>query len=200
MNTHPLRPIVVRGRLPLIVLVLLGLAGASSAVRAASRNLVIDRAHSSITIESHGALVSLAGALVEFQPEISIAVGPPTIAEARITFAFADITTGHPTWDREMQQWQDNAHYPTGSFHLDSLRRAAHGRWNAQGVLELHGVRRAISFPVALTQDAERIAIDGEVTLDVRDYGLVAPKKFVVLRLSPTVKVCFHLQGRLSVP
>jgi polyisoprenoid-binding protein YceI len=135
--------------------------------------------------------------------EAVIVVDPETasadVVRARFAFRFADVKTGKDARDEAMHSWQDTAHHPDGIFTLAAIEQGADGGRAATGTLVLHGRSREISFPVSVSREGGLYAIDGEATLDTRDFGLPVIKKLLLLKVDPAVKVRFHLQGR-AVP
>jgi hypothetical protein len=54
------------------------------------------------------------------------------------------------------------------------------------------------TFPVSFLIEGPLYAIDGEVMLDYRDFGLPIIRKFLILTVDPRLRVRFHLQGHLA--
>jgi polyisoprenoid-binding protein YceI len=94
-----------------------------------------------------------------------------------------------------MNEWQQTVQHPEAVYTLTSLAAGVDGRLTATGTFRLHGVERTLVFPVAVTEDNSVVAIDGEVKLDTREFGLPVIRKFAVLKVDPLVTVRFHLQG-----
>ena len=179
-----------------LIFALLPLAG--SWAGAAEQALVMDGARSSVEIEVKATVDSFTGRLDAFDAAVTVDPATGRVAGARFAFHFADVHTGNGGRDEQMNAWQDTAHHPDGVFVLGSLAPAEGGGFFAKGTLTLHDVAREISFPVVVTHDGARYAIDGDAALDTRDFGLPIIKKFLLLKVEPVVHVRFHLQGVLA--
>lgn len=171
------------------------LASTLASGAAAPRSLLIDQAQSRIDISVQATVDSFTGHLEHCEPAITLA-DDGTIAAVRVPFHFRDVATGKDKRDTAMHAWQQTDRFPDGEFVLASLTPLAPGRFTARGELSFHGVKHELVFPVAVTTDHALYAIDGEATLDTRDYSLPVIKMFLMLKVDPLVKVAFHLQGR----
>mgnify|MGYP001548709466 CR=1 FL=1 len=172
------------------------LASALASGTAASRALQIDPGQSRVDVTVQATVDSFTGHLQHCEPAISIGEDG-SIVSARVPFHFRDVATGKAKRDTAMHEWQQTDKFPDGEFVLASLTPLQPGRFTARGELTFHGVKHELVFPVAVTTDHALYAIDGEATLDTRDYGLPIIKMFALLKVDPLVKVEFHLQGRV---
>lgn len=165
--------------------------------RAAERPLVIDFAQSRVEVVVRASVDSFTGKLVQFNP--SIAVGDDgRVASARFTFRFRDVQTGKDGRDKAMHKWQGTDRFPDGEFVLTALDPAMAPDTGlvAIGRLTWHGVTRDLRFPAAVIRDGETCAIDGDATIDTREFGLPIIRMLGLLKVDPLVHVKFHLQGR----
>lgn len=165
------------------------------ALPAAERNLVVDPALSRVEIQVKATVDSFVGKLAAYEAELTFDEAARRVTAAVFRFKFSDVKTGKPDRDAQMNEWQQTAQYPEAVYTLTSLAPAADGRLTATGTFRLHGVERTLVFPVAVTEDKSVVAIDGEVKLDTREFGLPVIRKFAVLKVDPLVTVRFHLQG-----
>lgn len=165
---------------------------------AAEAGLVVDQAQSRVEIVVKATVDSFTGSLVDYQPVIRVDSESGKVLSAELSFVLADVKTGKPDRDEQMQEWLNSTKFPAGRFTLASLTPQADGRFTAAGTLLLHGVSRELSFPVTVTTDRRLFAIDGEAVVDTRTFDLPVIRKFAVLKVDPLVRVRFHLQG--SVP
>lgn len=168
-------------------------------VGAATQRLVIDRSNSQVEVAVHATVDSFTAKLANYDAQIEVDPATARVTAARFQFRFAELKTGKEKRDREMHEWQQTEAHPDGEFALTALESTADGRFTARGTLRLHGVTKELSFPVAVTTDRRLFAVDGEPSLDTRDFGLGVIRKFAVLKVDPVVKVRFHLQGSLPV-
>ena len=180
---------------PLVFLIVLAALGQ---VRAAEMPLQIDAARSRVDIEVKATVDSFVGRLERYEAQVLVDPEAGEVRQARFAFHFTDVRTGKDDRDEQMHAWQDTERHPDGLFVLRNFERDSEGRTLANGTLTLHDLARDITFPVAVTRDGGLYAIDGDATLDTRDFGLPVIKKFLLLKVDPEVHVRFHLQGRIS--
>jgi polyisoprenoid-binding protein YceI len=62
----------------------------------------------------------------------------------------------------------DTARFPTIQFESSAIEAAGSDRWNVSGRLTIHGVTRAVTFPVALSDGRYR----GETRIRQTDFGI----------------------------
>jgi polyisoprenoid-binding protein YceI len=132
--------------------------------------------------------------------EASITVGPKTrqVETAVFRLNFASVKTGNANRDRDMNEWQQSDKFPDVVFTLTALEPAIGGKYLAHGQLRFHGVGRPISFPISIETNNQIIAMESNVTIDTRDYGLPVIKKYFILMVDPILRLHFHLQGKLA--
>ena len=169
-------------------------AGLALTAAAAERPLLVDPAQSHIEVAVKATVDSFVGRLAAYEPEIAVA-DDGTIARARLAFRFRDVQTGKEGRDKAMHKWQQSETFPDGTFVLSSLTPAEGATATARGRLSLHGITRDIEFPVSVNRDGPRYAIDGDASVDTRDFGLPGIRMFALLKVDPVVHVRFHLQG-----
>lgn len=169
-------------------------AGLAAELAAADRALVLDPAQSHIDVAVKATLDSFVAHLDTYESELVVG-DDGWIVRARLAFHFLDVRTGKDSRDQAMHRWQETEKYPDGVFLLTSLEPGEGGRATARGRLTLHGIARELSFPVSINRDGSRYAIDGDATLDTREFGLPGIRVFMVLKVDPVVHVRFHLQG-----
>lgn len=184
-------------RLPRFLL--LGLLGVSGALGAAEgRRLELDPYHSTIEVQVHATFDSFAGKLTKFQTDIVVDPERQRTTRARVSFDFADLQTGRERRNRDMLVWTENDRFPRVDFEMASLEPQTDGPALVHGSLKLHGIEHAMTFAVAYLVEGALYAFDGEVVIDYRDYGLPVIRKFYFLTVDPTLRIRFHLQGRLA--
>jgi polyisoprenoid-binding protein YceI len=163
--------------------------------RAAECTLAVDKAHSRVEVAVKATVDSFTATLSDFDATLAVDPAAGRITSAVFTFRFADLFTGKKDRDHEMLVWEDAEHFPDGRFELTALDPVPAGGYVARGRLRLHGVDRLLEFPVSVTGDGRTYAIDGNVKLDTRDFGLEVIRKLLLLKVDPQVQVRFHLQG-----
>lgn len=162
--------------------------------RGQERPLGIDLAHSHVEVAVKATADSFVARLRQYEPSIRIGDGGRVTA-ARFVFHFRDVATGKDGRDKAMHKWQQTDTYPDGEFVLSSIEAAADGTTTAFGRLTLHGVTRDLRFPVSIARQGDTYAIDGDATVDTREFGLPIIRMLALLKVDPVVHVRFHLQG-----
>ena len=173
--------------------------GLGTSLRAAEGPLAIDLAQSRVEIAVKATMDSFVAKLTKYEPQIVVA-DDGRVSAARFAFRFRDIETGKEARDKAMHKWQQTDTFPDGLFVLSSISPANGNAYTAFGRLTLHGVTRDIQFPVSLARDGQRFAIDGDATVDTREFGLPVYRMLGVLKVDPLVHVRFHLQGNAPTP
>jgi polyisoprenoid-binding protein YceI len=175
------------------------LFAACRSLSAADVPLVLDVTQSRVDVAVKATVDSFVGRLENYDAMVTVDPATAQVTGARVAFHFSDVKTGNPDRDEQMHDWQGTTKNPDGVFVLAGLARAADGTQRATGALTFHGQEKEISFPVAVTHEGERYAIDGDATLDTRGFGLPIIRKFMFLKVDPEVHVRFHLQGSVPV-
>ena len=175
----------------------LGLFPSAGAVPAP---LVIDPAQSHIEIVVKATVGSFVGKLPSFGAVITVDPEKKRIEQVAFGFHFSDIQTGNSGRDKDMLEWEQAEKFPDARFVLSALQTAAGGNLQASGTLTLHGQSREITFPVTINQEHDLWSIDGEASLDTRDFGLPILRSYLLLTVDPVVRVRFHIQGNLARP
>lgn len=159
--------------------------------------LRVDRAASRFDIAVKATVGSFTGHLRAFTADVTTDPDGRRVESASFRCDFTAISTGNDHRNRDMDAWQETGRFPQVSFVLTSLESARGGLQTASGRLRLHGVERTIQFPVSISSAHGRMIIDGDATLDTRDFGLPIIRKFWALTVNPVVHVHFHLEGDL---
>lgn len=180
-------------------LMVAGLVVAATRCTSAEMPLALDAVHSRVEVMVKATVDSFTGKLERYHAEV--AVDPQAavpVTRAKIAFKFADVKTGKTDRDEQMLIWGEESSKPDGSFTLAALTPIPAGGYQATGTLVFHGMAHELSFPVRISHEGEVYAVDGDATLDTRDFGLPVIRKFMMLKVDPVVHVRFHLQGHLA--
>lgn len=167
------------------------------AAAAEERALVLDNQRSTIEVQVHATFDSFAGKLSRFRTDIAVDPEQQRTTRARLSFDFADLQTGRERRNHDMLVWTDHDRFPSVEFEMESLEPTPGGPAMVRGNLMLHGITHAVAFPVSFLTEGSLYAIDGEVVIDYRDYGLPVIRKFYILTVDPSLRIRFHLQGKL---
>jgi polyisoprenoid-binding protein YceI len=119
-------------------------------------------------------------------------VGAASPADARgwVEVRWADIDTKNGTRNRHMLRTVDAERFPVIRFDLTGMRPGAD---SVLGALTLHGVARQVAWPVTLRIGSDTITVAADFPVDVRDYGIKPPVKFVIARMGAVVTVHVRL-------
>jgi len=160
--------------------------------------LVVDKRESHIQIQVRATLSSFVARLPDYDAVITVAPASGRVESAQFNANFSGVKTGVAARDSDMNEWQETDQFPRLGFDLISMEPGERGTFVAHGLLHLHGVEQSVSFPVAITTDRRLLAVDGELSVDTRDFGLPIIRKFFILTVNPVVHLRFHLQGNLT--
>ena len=111
-------------------------------------------------------------------------------APFRVEVDAEKLRSGNALMDGELQRRLETRKFPRVVGEVRAAEPRSDGvRWILRGDLTLHGVTRATDADVQVRAvDDRTIEIEGEKTIDMRDYGLTPPK-LLILKVHPDVKV-----------
>jgi polyisoprenoid-binding protein YceI len=150
------------------------------------------------TQSAYGKTTELSGFFeLAWNADGSVAVEPAAIMH--VEFKVESLRTGNELQDREMWKLIDSKRFPKIAGDLRALSGGAvRGRYSAAGQITLAGLARTYEGEFRLDREPQRVALDGEVKIDVRDFGL-KPIKLLVLGVAPLVRVRLHLVAMKAV-
>jgi polyisoprenoid-binding protein YceI len=151
----------------------------NSAKPAGTETLVISPENSKVEFVAAKVTRSHQGSFKQFSGKIDLV--PNSIPDSRVTI---DIDTGSVVTD-ELQltghlktaDFFDVAKYPKATFVSTKIEAAnASGStqtFNITGNLELHGLKKSITFPATIQQAPDSLAVDAEFAINRKDFGVV---------------------------
>src|SRR5262245_20087650 len=143
----------------------------------------------------HPINVETSGLTGEIDAEVegqSVRLGAPF----RVEIDAEKLKSGNGLVDGELSRRLDTRRFPRVTGAVKASDGLPPPRWRLRGDLTLHGVTRETDAEVtARVIDADTIEIEGEKTIDMRDYGLTPPK-FLMFRVHPDVKVRARLVAK----
>ena len=110
----------------------------------------------------------------------------------RIELATEDLHADHALIEREIQRRLDARRYPTVRGEVRDTTELAPGKYHVSGDLSLHGATQRVDGIAEATIDGDTLEAEGDLTLDLRDFGL-PPPKILMLRVYPDVNVHVHI-------
>jgi len=145
------------------------------------------------TVQSaYGKTTELSGHIdAAWKPDGTLAGEPAP--HMHLEFKVESLRTGNELQDREMWKLIDSKRFPKISGDLREFSAGGtRGRYAAAGQITLAGLARRYESEFTLDYDPKRVILDGEVKIDVRDFGL-KPINLLVLSVAPLVRVKLHL-------
>lgn len=127
--------------------------------------------------------------VADFQGRTTVATGSLDWVEVR----WRDIDTKNATRNRHMLKTVDAERFPVIRFDLSDVRA---GVDSVAGTLALHGVTRQVVWPVTVQYGADTVTVAADFPVDMRDYGIKPPVRFVIARMGAVVTVHVRLVFR----
>ena len=120
------------------------------------------------------------------------AFSPEPAPRMHVKFPVDQLRSGNAVQDREMWKIIDSKRFPRISADLRDVRAASSGRYAATGDVTLSGRSRRYEGEFSLSHAGDRLTIDGELSVDIRDFGL-KPPNLLIVKVEPVVRVRLHL-------
>ena len=146
----------------------------------ATRTFSIDTAHSDATFQVRHLISKVRGRFTDFEGAITFDEARPEHSAVQFTIQAASIDTNTP--DRDAHLRSDDFFavdtYPTIAFVSTAISPKGEGSFDVTGTLTIRGVTREVVIPLTFLGTAtdpwgnQKIAFEGEVTLNRKDYGL----------------------------
>ncbi len=136
--------------------------------------------------------------VVNFDAAVAMDETLRRIERAEVSFDLTDVKTGRVKRDAHLLEWSEYDRFAKVTFHLADLSAADDGTFTARGSVMFHGVEKNVTFQVRSLVQGNLHSIDGEATVDYRDFGLPVIRRFYVVTVNPRVWIKFHLQGWLG--
>jgi hypothetical protein len=125
------------------------------------------------------------------EPDGSLAAAPAPLMH--VEFPVERLRSGNDLQDREMWRLIDSKRFPRIAADLRGLQQTpGTGTYTADGEVTLAGRTRRYGGSITVSSDPKRIVLDGDLVIDVRDFGL-RPPQLLFLKVEPSVRVRLHL-------
>ncbi len=130
-----------------------------------------DQSHITFAVTQVGGLV-VQGEIPGFSASLCFDERNLPGTTAVLTLDMRSATTAVPERDEILAapEWLGITNHPEATFNLIAFQRMGPNTYQADGLLEIKGVKRDISFPVYLDLIEEKA--EGELTLDRRDFNI----------------------------
>jgi polyisoprenoid-binding protein YceI len=126
--------------------------------------------------------------VADFQGRTTTATGTLNWVEVR----WQDIDTNNGTRNRHMLRTVDAEHFPVIRFDITGTS-ADTGHVRLSGTLAMHGVTRPVEWPALVRIEHDSILVSADFPVDMRDYGIKPPVKFIIARMGAVVQVHVRL-------
>ena len=169
---------------------------ASAAKPAAIETLVISPENSKVEFVASKVTRSHQGSFKQFTGKIELI--PNNIPESRVSIDIdtASVETDTPELTAHLKtaDFYDVAKYPKATFASTKIEPTSGSNYTITGNLELHGVKKSITFPADIQVSADSAGVDAEFAINRKDFGIVYAGKAddlirdaVVIKLNLTV-------------
>jgi hypothetical protein len=137
---------------------------------------------------AYGKTTELGGSInAAWAPDGSLSSQPPP--SMHVEFKVETLRTGNDLQDREMWKLIDSKRFPKiVADLLDFSASPVRGVYTGRGRVTLAGLARTYEGEFRLDRDGTNVRLDGELRVDVRDFGL-KPINLLVLSVAPLVRV-----------
>jgi polyisoprenoid-binding protein YceI len=156
-------------------------------------------ADSSVEFEARSTLHTVRGKVQDLTGSIEVTwnddgtIAPEPPAKMHVDLPVEQMRSGNGMLDREMWKLIDSKRFPRVAGDLRTLTPGpAAGRYAASGDITLAGRSRRYDGEFTVKHDDACITIEGELNVDIRDFGL-KPPNLVVIKVDPGVKVRVRL-------
>ena len=154
-------------------------AESSTAKTAGAETLVISPENSKVEFVGAKITRSHPGSFKQFSGKIDLV--PNSIPDSRVTI---DIETGSVVTDEDAltshlktPDFFDAAKHPKATFVSTKIEPANTGggtqTFSVTGNLELHGVKKSITFPANIKVTPDSVAVDADFAINRKDFGIV---------------------------
>lgn len=176
---------------------LIAIAVSMTGVSLSAGNFQVDRAVSEVAVKAKASPPHSFESVAQYY-EYDIQVDPASLAVSKAVFSFnfSDLDSNSAKRDKKMRSWMDVAINQSARFELDRVK-LVDGKSVGIGTFSMHGVSKEIEVTFSVTQDGEKIVLDGEAEFSYEDWGLEIVRLFI-FTVKPVIQPYFHLEGTLS--
>ncbi len=131
--------------------------------------------------------------MADFQGHATVATGTLNWVEVR----WRDIDTKNGTRNRHMLRTVEEERFPVIRFDLAGATGDT-GQVQLKGTLTLHGVSQPVEWPAEIHAAGDSVTVAADFPVDMRDYGIKPPVRFVIARMGAVVQVHVRLVYRTT--
>lgn len=168
----------------------------NSPATAAAESLAITPANSKVDFVASKVTRSHNGSFKQFSGKINLVPNSVPNSKVSIDIDTASVEADDPqlTGHLKTPDFFDVAKMPKASFVSTKIEPASGGTFNVTGNLDLHGVKKSITFPANIQVAADSVSVNAEFAINRQDFGIVYAGKAddlirdeVVMKLSLNV-------------
>lgn len=145
-----------------------------------TRTFSIDKTHSEATFQVRHLLSKVRGRFADFAGDVTFDAAAPERSSVNVTIQAASIDTSTPDRDTHLRSDDFFAveRFPTITFVSTAIAPKGNDRFDVTGTLTIRGVSRTVILAMEFLGQAadpwgnQRLAFEGEVTLNRKDFGL----------------------------
>ena len=145
--------------------------------------------HTEIWFDARATVADFQGRATAATGEL-VGGGGPADARGWIEVRWADIDTKNGTRNRHLLQTVNADRFPVIRLDLTAVHP---GGDSVAGTLALHGVTRQVVWPVTVRLGTDTVTVAADFPVDMRDYGIKPPVKFLIARMGAVVTVHVRL-------
>jgi hypothetical protein len=150
-----------------------------------------------VTFEGRTTLHALKGKAVGLNGYVEAGFGDDGVLataplpQMHLEIPVESLRSGNAMFDRETWKLIDSNRFPRIAADL----REAPNHYEANGDITLAGRARRYDGELTFAHDGDLVTIDGDLRIDIRDFGL-KPPSLVFIKVDPVVKAVLHLVAR----
>jgi polyisoprenoid-binding protein YceI len=159
--------------------------------------LEVDKGRSRIQVDAKATGHKFNGTLKDYTASVSGDTASLKPQGFELKWNFKDLDTDDAKRDAEMIKWLGGDN-PKGGFKFTKSWTGKDGGARGTGTLTIHGVSKEIDFPYTVTKDGDWVTIDGQVSMDYRNFSLPIIRAMAVMTVDPQLVVRFHVVGKVK--
>jgi polyisoprenoid-binding protein YceI len=138
------------------------------------------------------------GVFKEFDTRLAFDPDKPAGGKLDVTIKTASADMANADINKAIAgpEWFDFGRYPQATFRASEIRRVAAGRYLAKGILTLKGAQRPVEVPFTWNAAADSAAMEGELTVQRRDFDIGTGEWAAASVIGPDVKIKFRVRLR----
>jgi polyisoprenoid-binding protein YceI len=119
------------------------------------------------------------GSFKRFNGSIDLVNNSPEQSRVTIDIVANSVETDEPDLTKHLQtpDFFDVAKFPRATFTSTKIEPAGGSNYNITGNFDLHGVKKAITFPATIQIGNDKVSVNAEFSINRKDWGLMYPGK-----------------------